>query len=196
MITVITGPWALPRMRIARSAARRIGGAEVVDGEQLGFALMEFRDDLPDNFQEDAVWEGLFTSLCVHTARRGGGTGVLAPMNIHSSERLSRIRAGIAGHGEAVHVVGLRSTRDHCERLADSYTFFERESPDYHRVRNWQLERLGEYLEFIDDPKAPVDHWIDLEADAPEEWVASSIAAASGKPAAAVRRYRSGERRP
>nr|BAM98977.1 putative TmrB-like protein [Streptosporangium amethystogenes] len=185
MIVIVTGPWALPRTRIARLAAGQAGGVEVVDGEQLGFALMEFRDDLPDNFQEDAVWEGLFTSLCVHTARRGGGTGVLAPMNVHSSERLSRIRSDIASHGEVVRVVGLRSSRDHCERLADSYTFFERESEDYRRVRDWQLGRLDEYLEFVEDPKAPVDHWIDLAPDAPAERVASSIAQAVTRLAAA-----------
>nr|ADC96658.1 kinase [Streptomyces sp. SN-1061M] len=177
MIIVVTGPWALPRMEIARSAADRLSGIEVVDGEQLGFALMEFHTDLPDNFQEDTVWEALFTTLCVHTARRFGGD-VLAPMNIHSGERLSRIRAGIASHGEAVHVVGLRSTREHCEQLAEAFSFFARESADYHRVRNWQLARLAEYLEFVKDPLAPVDHWIDLTPDASPAWVAESIARA------------------
>ncbi|NEE14174.1 hypothetical protein G3M58_47910 [Streptomyces sp. SID7499] len=178
MIIVVTGPWALPRMDIARSVVRRFGGVEAVDGEQLGFALMEFRSDLPDNFQEDPVWEGLFTALCVFTARRRNGTSVLAPMNIHSSERLARVRAALTGQGEAVHVVGLRSSREHCERLADTFSFFETGSPDYHRVRDWQLARMGEYLDFIADPHAPVDHWIDLGPDASAEWVAASIAGA------------------
>ncbi|GGV58603.1 hypothetical protein ABZ178_31555 [Streptomyces massasporeus] len=162
-------------MDIARSVADRFSGVEAVDGEQLGFALMEFRSDLPDNFQEDTVWEGLFTALCVHTARRRNGTDVLAPMNIHSSKRLSRVRTGITLQGEAVQVVGLRSSREQCERLADTFSFFEKGSADYHRVRNWQLERLDEYLEFVEDPQAPVDRWIDLVPDATAEWVAASI---------------------
>ncbi|SFY07404.1 hypothetical protein OH786_03455 [Streptomyces atratus] len=177
MIIVVTGPWALPRMEIARAVAGRLGGVEVVDGEQLGFALMEFRTGLPENFQEDPVWQALFTSLCVHTARHGSGC-VLAPMNVHSSERLSLLRADIARRGETVHVVGLRAPREYCERLADTFSFFERDSADYHRVRNWQLARLGEYLEFVEHPRAPVDHWIDLLPDASSEWVVSPIAQA------------------
>ncbi|MFD0343231.1 hypothetical protein ACFVH0_31885 [Streptomyces sp. NPDC127117] len=178
MITIITGPWALSRMELAQAVAGRLGdvdAVDVVDGEQLGFALMQFRTDLPENFQEAPVWQALFTTLCVHTARHGNGC-VLAPMNIHSSERLSLLRAAITGQGEAVRVVGLRAPRDYCERLADTFSFFERDSADYHRVRNWQLARLGEYLEFVEDPRAPVDHWIDLLPDASSQWLVSSIA--------------------
>jgi hypothetical protein len=195
VITIVTGPWALSRMEIAQAVAGQLAeaeaetgaevgvgvgvgvGVEVVDGEQLGFALMEFRSDLPENFQESAVWQALFTSLCVHTARHGSGC-VLAPMNIHSGERLSLLRADIARQGEAVQVVGLRASREYCERLAEAFSFFERDSADYHRVRNWQLARLGEYLEFVENPRAPVDHWIDLLPDASSQSLVSSIARA------------------
>ncbi|MFF2010012.1 hypothetical protein ACFVWY_13180 [Streptomyces sp. NPDC058195] len=182
MITLVTGPWALPRMEIAHAVAARLGGrpdgrtgVEVVDGEQLGFALMEFRTGLPENFQEDPVWQALFTTLCVHTARHTGSGRVLAPMNIHCGARLARLRADIAARGAAVRVIGLRATREYCVRLADAFPFFERDSPDYHRVRNWQLARLDAYLSFVEDPGAPVDHWVELLPDASSEQVVSSI---------------------
>ncbi|MFE7463767.1 hypothetical protein ACFU6R_06660 [Streptomyces sp. NPDC057499] len=183
MITIVTGPWALPRMEIAQAVAARLGGrpgspagVEVVDGEQLGFALMEFRPGLPEDFQEDPVWQALFTTLCVHTARHSADGRVLAPMNIHCGERLARTRADIAARGAAVRVIGLRASREYCERLADTFPFFERDSPDYHRVRNWQLARLDAYLSFVEDPAAPVDRWVGLLPEESSERVVSSIA--------------------
>ncbi|MER5741976.1 hypothetical protein ABT097_01725 [Streptomyces sp. NPDC002225] len=191
MITVVTGPWALPRMEIAQAVAARLGarpgggqgeraggrsGVEVVDGEQLGFALMEFRPGLPDDFQEDPVWQALFTTLCVHTARHSADGRVLAPMNIHCGERLARLRAGLTARGAAVSVIGLRASREYCEELADTYAFFERGSADYHRVRSWQLARLDAYLEFAAAAGAPVvDDWVELLPGMSSEQVVSSL---------------------
>ncbi len=175
MIVITTGPWALPRMEIARSAASRLPCAEVVDGEQLGYALMKFRSDMPANFQEDVVWQELFTALCVHTARQRVPAHVLAPMNVHSGPRLSKIIDRITSDGEIVHAIGLRASRFHCEQLADSFAFFAQGTPDYHRVRNWQQERVDEYLEFVADPTAPVDDWIVVHPEDSTDSLASSI---------------------